>query len=43
MLVKVPVVHLITAQDFNAWQTALRRLVSGYNMQGALLYTIQTV
>ncbi len=37
---KVPVHYLNTPIDFPAWHVALRRLVVGYNMTSALMYTI---
>ena len=37
---KVPVVHLSVAMDFTQWHLALRRLVTGYSMADALLYSV---
>ena len=39
---QVAVVHLQSAIDFNDWQIALRRLVKGYNMGDALMFTVPT-
>lgn len=39
-LAKVPVVYLNFAVDFPPWEVALRRVATGYAMQGAILYTI---
>ena len=36
----VPIVYLNTALDFSAWHVAFRRLVVGYNMTEALMYSI---
>jgi hypothetical protein len=37
---KVPVCYLNSAIEFPAWHVALRRLVVGYNMTSALMYSI---
>ena len=37
---KVPVVYLNSSLDYVSWRNALRRLVTTYNMQHALIYTI---
>ena len=37
---KVPVVYLNSVTDFPTWHLALRRLVKGYNMGDALLFSI---
>ena len=39
-MLKVPVVYLNGPGDFETWHVALRRLVKGYGMGDALLYTI---
>ena len=38
--VKIPVVHLNGRTDYEAWHLALRRLVRGYNMGDALMFTV---
>ena len=40
MTVKVPVVPLNIRTDFEAWHLTLRRLVRGYNMGDALMFTV---
>ena len=37
---KIAVVHLNGRQDYEAWHIALRRLVRGYNMGDALMFTV---
>ena len=37
---KVAVVYLSSAADFPAWHLALRRLVQGFGMGVALMYTV---
>ena len=37
---KVAVVYLNTTPDFSAWHVALRRLVNGYGMGDALMFTV---
>ena len=37
---KVAVVYLNTSGDFPAWHVALRRLVVGYSMTDALMYSV---
>ena len=37
---KVAVVYLNSAADFPAWHLALRRLVQGFGMGEALMYTV---
>lgn len=39
---KVPVVYLNSVADFASWHLALRRLVKGYNMGDALLFSMPT-
>ena len=35
----VPMVYLTTSGDFGLWNAALRRLVKGYGMGDALMFT----
>ena len=37
---KTPVVYLSTALDYSSWHAALRRLVKGYNMGDALMFSV---
>jgi len=39
-MLKVPVVPLNNPVDYGAWHLAFRRLVKGYNMGDALMFTI---
>ena len=39
---KIPVHYLNTSTDFPTWHVVLRRVVVGYNMVDALMYTVPT-